>query len=301
VQLLLGRTQPAPRLSDPTAVLAEGTRVAESHTAQPPAAPVAAAGLAAAGVTLPRRPEHSQPLEGAWWLPSEPASRGPLPPVGATPPGPPSVPMRTTAPTRPRRSGPLIVVMLVAVLLAGGVATKLLVDGWNDRGQRADANGPTTGPSSGPTATNATRPDPTGTTDPEVTTPAPTTPTPDAGVPVVPGGFDGRWEGVAQQPGAVVPTWTLRLDLRKGETTGEFRIRGEGPDGEKLDCRGTATVVQAAPRVLILDTPVTEDAEGNCAERGTASLVRKGKAAAFTWQDAAVPGNRAKGALQLED
>ena len=289
VQLLLGRAQPAPQLSDPTAVLAEATRVAESHTAQPPAAPAAAA----AGVTLPRRPEHSQPLEGAWWLPAEPASRGPLPAAGASPPAPPAAAVRT-APTRPRRSGPLIAMMLVAVLAAGGVATALLVNGWHDRDRGTSAGGPTATPSSAPSATDTAEPEPTETTAPATTTPAPT-PT-DEGVGVVPAGFDGRWEGLAQQPGGLVQTWTLRLDLRKGKPTGEFRIRGDG-----LDCRGRATVIDAAPRVLVLDTPVSKDAEGNCAAHGTASLVRRGKAAAFTWQDTANPDNQARGVLQLED
>jgi eukaryotic-like serine/threonine-protein kinase len=290
VQLLLGRSQPAPVLTDPTAVLAEGTRVAESHTAQPPAAPVAAA-----GVTMPRRPEHSQPLEGAWWLPSESPPRAPLPPAGATLAGPPAAPVRT-APTRPRRSGPLIVTMLLAVLLAGGVATVLLINGWNDRDGRTSTGGPTAGPSAGPTTSDTATPEPSETSGPETTTSAPPTPTQDAGAPVVPGGFDGRWEGVAQQPGGVVETWTLRLDLREGETTGEFRIRGDD-----LDCRGTVTVVEAASRVLVLDAPVSEKSDGNCADRGTASLVRRGERAAFTWQDAANLSNRANGVLQLED
>jgi predicted Ser/Thr protein kinase len=292
VQLLLGRPQPAPDLTDPTAVLAEGTRVAESHTAQPPAAPVAAAG--AAGVTMPRRPEHSQPLEGAWWMPAEPAQRTPLPAAGGTRPAPPAAPL-PPAPARPRRSGPFIVVMLLAVLLAGGVATALLINGWNDRDGRATTGGPTTGPTPGPTTPDTATPEPSESTATETTTSAPPTPTPDAGTPVVPGGFDGRWKGAARQPGGAVDAWELRLDLRKGESTGEFRIQGD-----ELDCRGTVTVLRAESRALVLDTPVSE-ADGPCAERGTATLARRGKTALFTWEDAANPSNRAAGVLTLED
>jgi hypothetical protein len=115
--------------------------------------------------------------------------------------------------------------------------------------------------------------------------------------PTVPRAFEGTWNGTAQQPGGTIRSWTTSIVLERDEGEGTFRIAGEG-----LDCAGVATVVAESSRRLVLDAPVTEDANGNCADRGTVTLQRQGRSVAvFGWEDAADPANRATGRLRLVD
>jgi serine/threonine protein kinase len=300
VQLLLGRPLPGRDLSDPTSVLAEATRVAASTTSRPPMPPASASATA----TQPRPPLQlppAAPAEAAWWAP-QPAAPAPADAGNGRPlaprPAPPRAPMPNPA-TRDvkRRPGPFIATMLVAVLAAGGVATAMLVNDWNERDQRRSTAGPTTGPTGEPAGVT---PSPSETDDASPSTDDATTPsttpseTDDEDV-TIPNAFDGTWVGLASQPRGTVRSWQARLVLEKRETVGRFEI-------PTLGCSGAATVVEASSKLLVLETRVTEDPESICADRGTVVLQRLNRQAAnFLWQDAARANNRATGLLLHTD
>jgi hypothetical protein len=141
---------------------------------------------------------------------------------------------------------------------------------------------PGTEPSTEPTA-EPTRPDPTGTW-----TTAPDS-TEVAGIPET---FDGTWEGYGLQPKGKVRSWSVKIELDEGETTGKMKL-------ESLDCSGTLTLTTADQDVAEFVASMDDNPKGDCAAVGGVRLTRMSDdRVSFFWQDSAYPDNTATGQLR---
>jgi serine/threonine protein kinase len=107
----------------------------------------------------------------------------------------------------------------------------------------------------------------------------------------IPAAFDGTWEGRGFQPQGTLTSWTVKVKLDEGETTGEMKL-------EELDCSGTLTLTAASDKALDLDAVMDDNPDGACAERASVRLTRLSEEQLrFQWQDAENPENQAGGVL----
>ena len=303
--LLLGRPVPAHDMTDPTQVLAEATDIV--HEAGPATAANSSPGqtltpgpVASAPRPSPARPQPSagdnraingvdRAADNAWW--------------NAPPPVVPAAPTRTwgdgvidpNRPPVPRSGGRTVAIVTVLLLLL------LLLAGWwlNNHDSSGDptsdrSTGVTPTGSPGKSSAPAIQPTPADSGgDNENSGPGNSDDQPDDRL-VVPERFDGTWEGKGTQLNVRGrSTWTARIELEEGETSGTFALID--PD---LNCSGPLTVQDVGIVTITLKSVMENDPNDKCVDAGTVKLTRFGSQLGFTWVNAADPGDRASGTME---
>ena len=301
--LLLGRPAPQRDASDATQVLAEATGIVHAAAAATttqdrpqPALPTADQAGPATTVRAPAATQATPTTPTTAVQPPQPAPQLTVPDRPAARPWGDGNVVVPGSPSDPARRGPRagVVAALLALVLGGSFAVYAAGTGWFDNLRGVADPTASSSPTPSPRGAEPAKPSPTA---PATTKPSNTwTPTPSDGqsdpADSIPETFDGTWEGFGLQPRGRVTSWSVKIDLDEGETTGKMKL-------ESLDCSGTLDLLAATADELQFLATMDDDPKQHCAASSVVRLTRLGsERLSFAWQDRASADNSATGVLR---